>query len=115
MKDTKNLDRVLALRSWAHGRERQTHHRIDQIGLSGKEIRQPKRLPEGYVSEVESKAVDRNIKRAIELRNRAKGRRLDVAEKLEAMAMELLEGRRKSDLHPALAKKLAREARRANR
>lgn len=33
MKKTKNLDRVTALRSWAHGREHQKHRKIDSIGI----------------------------------------------------------------------------------
>lgn len=87
MKDTKNLDRVLTLRSWAHGREHQRHHRIDRIGLCGKEIR--------HEAKAEIKAK----------------KPLFSTE----LTSELSSTTYLKKIRPELARKIAREAKRANR
>lgn len=81
------MDKVATLRSWAHARDKQSHHRIDQIGLCGKE-------------------VPRTKKKVVEI----KARKPLFTTELVAELADIQTGKK---MHPAKLRKLARERRRS--
>ena len=107
--ETKHIDRIMTLRSWAKGRDSQNHKRIDKVGIDIDHPIFKEKIPQRDKS-INTKDCSKS---AFRLAKRAsKCRQPEIREKLMDAASQLREFDNKP-MHPAKARKLAREQRRA--